>query len=307
MSTLAAVKRNDLHIIPGINEFFSHFKSPLRSENKEFIAYRLKEFTAGSYRDRTGSLRNLFYTISVVESDSFVYTVNNNAARASRANTLIFTSPFHIYKFSCGTSPEGLAFSFSDDFVHAAFSKMEFQKEFPFFWTNENIFYLQPENANILRELGQKIIYEYENNRLFSENIIRDYLHIFLIEIKRIIHRVDAIVDNSAEYILLQQFFQLVNNRYPLVRTVEYVAGCLSVTPARLWLAVKRLTGQTPSEIINKRILVEAQSLLLQSGLTVSEIANLLEFKEKSHFSRFFKNITGMSPMEYVRRSRLQK
>jgi hypothetical protein len=102
---------------------------------------------------------------------------------------------------------------------------MEFQKEFPFFWSNENIFYLQPENAKILQELGQKIIYEYENNHLFSENIIRDYLHIFLIEIKRIIHRVDAIVDNSAEYILLQQFFLLVNNRYPLVGRLNTLPG----------------------------------------------------------------------------------
>ena len=299
--------RNNLHIIHGIDEFFSYVKSPLRSRKKEFIAYRLKDLTAGSYKDPEGCLRNIFYTISVVESDAFVYAVNNNAPIASRTHTLIFTSPFHIYKFSSGVSPEGLSISFSDDFVHAAFAKMEFQKEFPFFWTNENIFYLQPENVKILQELGEKIIYEYENNHLFYENIIRDYLHIFLIEIKRIIHRVDAVVDNSAEYILLQQFFLLVNNRYPLVRTVEYVAGCLSVTPARLWLAVKRLTGQTPSEIINKRILVEAQSLLRQSGLTVSEIANLLDFKEKSHFTRFFKNITGMSPIEYVRRSRLQK
>ena len=299
--------RNNLHIIPGIDEFFSHFRSPLRSRKKEFIAYRLKDLTAGSYKDPGGCLRNLFYTISLVENDAIVYTVNNNAPRISRAHTLIFTSPFHIYKFSSGPSPEGLSISFSDEFVHAAFSKMEFQKEFPFLWTNDNIFYLPPENARILQELGQKMLHEYEHNHLFSENIIRDYLHIFLTEIKRIIHRVDAIVDNSAEYILLQQFFLLVNNRYPLVRTVEYVAGCLGVTPARLWLAVKRLTGQTPSEIINKRILVEAQSLLRHSSLTVSEIADLLNFKEKSHFTRFFKNITGMSPIEYVRQSRLEK
>ncbi len=299
--------RNDLHIIPGIDEFFSHLRSPLRSDKNEFIAYPLKDLTTGSYKNPAGCLRNLFYTISIVENDAFTYAVNNNAPRTSRAHTLIFTSPFHIYTFSSGPSPEGLSISFSDEFVHAAFSKMEFQKEFPFLWTNENIFYLLPENARILQELGQKILYEYENNHIFSENIIRDYLHIFLTEVKRIIHRVDAIVDNSAEYLLLQQFFLLVNNRYPLVRTVEYVAGCLSVTPARLWLAVKRLTGQTPSEIINKRILIEAQSLLRHSSLTVSEIADLLDFKEKSHFTRFFKNITGMSPIDYVRHSRLQK
>jgi AraC family transcriptional activator of pobA len=301
------VTRNNLHIIPGIDEFFSHLGSPLRSKKKDFIAYRLKDLTTGPYKNPAGSLRNLYYTISMLENDAFVYTVNNNAPQTSRPNTLIFTSPFHIYKFSSDSSPKGLSISFTDDFVNSAFTKMEFQKEFPFLWTNDNIFYLLPENAKILQELGQKILYEYENNHLFAENIIRDYLHIFLTEIKRIIHRVDAIVDNSAEYVLLQQFFLLVNNRYPLVRTVEHVAGCLSVTPARLWLAVKRLTGQTPSEIINKRILVEAQSLLRHSSLTVSEIADLLNFKEKSHFTRFFKNITGVSPIEYSRHSRLKK
>jgi AraC-like DNA-binding protein len=28
-----------------------------------------------------------------------------------------------------------------------------------------------------------------------------------------------------------------------------------------------------------------------------------LEFREKPHFTRFFKNLTGLSPVEYIRQS----
>jgi AraC-like DNA-binding protein len=61
---------------------------------------------------------------------------------------------------------------------------------------------------------------------------------------------------------------------------------------------VKRLSGQTPLEIINQRVLRDAQTMLLHSELNVSEIGFRLEFREKPHFSRFFKNLTGISPVE---------
>jgi hypothetical protein len=79
------VTRNNLYIIPGIDEFFSHLGSPLRSKKKDFIAYRLKHLTSGSYKNPAGSLRNLYYTISLLENDAFVYTVNNNAPQTSEA------------------------------------------------------------------------------------------------------------------------------------------------------------------------------------------------------------------------------
>ena len=302
-----ALKKSDLYVITSIDELFLHVRSPMRTRKQQFVAYRLEELDSKTYKDPMGSLRNLFYTVSIIYNGCFQYIVNNNAPRDTLPFTVVLLSPFHIYRFYSKQPPQGFSISFSESFVHAAFSQTEFQQEFPFFWSNENIFHLQQENAVILQDLGEKIILEYEHNRLFSENIIRDYVHIFLLEIGRIISRTALIIDNSLEYNLLQQFFWLVNNKYPLVKTVEHVAGLLSVTPAHLWLAVKRLTGQTPSQIINQRILVEAQSLLRQSGMTVSEIAYHLDFKEKSHFTRFFKNLTGLTPLEYSKQSRLQK
>jgi len=159
------------------------------------------------------------------------------------------------------------------------------------------------ERAAIFLEIGEKIIKEYRNQGPFSENIIRDYLHVFLLESKRITQSTSVVEDNSSEYHLLQQFYALVNNSFPMLRSVERAAGILHVTPAHLWWAVKKLTNQSPLEIINHRIMTEAKSLLLQSDMTISEIGYSLQFREKSHFTRFFKNIAGITPLEYARRS----
>jgi AraC family transcriptional activator of pobA len=63
----------------------------------------------------------------------------------------------------------------------------------------------------------------------------------------------------------------------------------------------------SPLEIINQRLLTEAKSLLLQSDLTISEFGYYLQFKEKSHFTRFFKNLTGIPPVDYPRQFKIEK
>ena len=76
------------------------------------------------------------------------------------------------------------------------------------------------------------------------------------------------------------------------------------VNPTTPGILPKRLSGQTPLEIINQRVLRDAQTMLLHSELNVSEIGFRLEFREKPHFTRFFKNLTGLSPVEYIRQSK---
>ena len=42
---------------------------------------------------------------------------------------------------------------------------------------------------------------------------------------------------------------------------------------------------------------------LIKSNLSIFQIANELEFTDPEHFSRYFKNITGLSPLEFKRSS----
>jgi AraC family transcriptional activator of pobA len=289
-----------MQVLSEIDELFILLQCPFRSLRNEFIAYKLEDYDASPHLLTIPLNRALFFQV-VLNLGESMQIVSNESTLTTRVCTLSFFSPFHITAFTQVSHMNGLCFMFSESFVNRSFQNEQFHKDFPFFWSNQNHFFMGKENASTFLGIGEKIVTEYQNRGPFSENIIRDYLHVFLLEAKRIVQSTKVVEDNSSEYRLLQQFYALVNNSFPMLRSVERAAGILHVTPAHLWLAVKKLTNQAPLEIINHRVITEAKSLLLQSDMTISEIGYSLQFREKSHFTRFFKNIAGMTPVEYVK------
>ena len=292
-----------MHIIPDIDHFLSFLQSPMRSRTNEFIAFGLEDYDAQPHIDVMDGVKTLFYRISIIRNESEDFIINNGIPQASRPHTLCFISPFHYVSSRKKSNLSGQSFQFSESFAHNAYESDRFHKDFPFFWTDQNVFFIGEQEARSLIQLGEKIIHEYNTPSRFSEGLIRDYLHIFLLVSKRIIGEMEVVENCSADYSLFRHFFMLVSKSRPVIRTVDHAAKILSVTPAHLWLIVKRLSGQTPLEIINQRVLREAQTMLLYSDLNVSEIGYQLEFREKPHFTRFFKNLTGLSPLEYIRQS----
>ena len=295
-----------MHVIYEIDQFFSLAKSPYRSLRNEFIAFRLEEYNECPHLTSLPASRTLFYQVRMNLTGAMTFTCNGSRFE-TRYCTLSFFSPFHITTFEQNGGIRGLCFLFSESFVNHAFQNEQFYNEFSFFWSNRNHFYIDEEDARLFLQIGERIIREYKNPDACSEKIIRDYLHIFLLEAKRATKTTGIIEDCSSDFRLLQQFYKLVNSSVPLLRSVDKAAGILCVTSARLWWVVKKLTNQSPLEIINQRLLTEAKSLLIQSELTISEIGYYLQFKEKSHFTRFFKNLMGIPPVDWVRQFRTKK
>ncbi|MCC5845701.1 MAG: helix-turn-helix domain-containing protein [Verrucomicrobia bacterium] len=61
----------------------------------------------------------------------------------------------------------------------------------------------------------------------------------------------------------------------------------------------KAHTGESPATYLNRMRIDEARSLLLQSTLSVTAIAEYLEYTSVYVFSRAFKQATGLSPQAY--------
>jgi len=105
-------------------------------------------------------------------------------------------------------------------FFNYFFSQLEQMKRFPLY-----------KERLVAPGREKKIIEEAEMTGPFSDNIIRDYLHIFLLESKRIILPAGVIEDNTSDYYLLQQFYKLIKSTYPIIKSVDAAAGALSVRP----------------------------------------------------------------------------
>lgn len=84
---------------------------------------------------------------------------------------------------------------------------------------------------------------------------------------------------------------------------VKEIAEHLNMTVTNLSKAFKADTGRTLKSYIDSKMVQKAQELLLTTSLPVKDVAFRLDFNDEFHFSRFFKNHTGISPNKYRQRS----
>jgi AraC family transcriptional activator of pobA len=81
--------------------------------------------------------------------------------------------------------------------------------------------------------------------------------------------------------------------------TVPEIADGLHVSPNYLSALLKSLTGKSTQEHIHEKLIELAKEKLLETTLTVSEIAYALGFDYPQSFSKLFKAKTSMSPMDF--------
>ena len=91
----------------------------------------------------------------------------------------------------------------------------------------------------------------------------------------------------------------LVEEHFRHERQLSFYAGKLAMTPDRLNDHVKRAAGVTAGHLIRQRVLTEAKRQLVFTNQPIHEIAHDLTFADPSHFARFFRKQTGISPQAF--------
>lgn len=95
---------------------------------------------------------------------------------------------------------------------------------------------------------------------------------------------------------LYEQFLQLLEEGQTLKHTVQHYAERLHTTPQNLNAACRKAVDLPATEVLGNFLINEAKRLLLYSNGTVAEISFTLDFKDPSHFVKYFKRITGQTP-----------
>jgi AraC family transcriptional activator of pobA len=89
---------------------------------------------------------------------------------------------------------------------------------------------------------------------------------------------------------------RLVEDHFRRERYIAFYAERLAMTPDRLNDHVKRAIGVTAGHLIRQRMLTEAKRQLVFTNQAITEISYDLGFSDPSHFARFFRKNTGMTP-----------
>lgn len=172
-----------------------------------------------------------------------------------------------------------------------------FVKENPVFHLEAS--YMKMLSADFIRFREQLAL----DSHIFLREVLGRQMQIFLFDLWNIysneINRHAHLNHLSAG--LFSRFLDLVRQRISEKRDVGFYAGLLCVTPKYLSEVVRKTSGKPASYWINSYAIQEIISLLKRRELTISEISDRMNFYSQSHFSRFVKNVLGVSPTEYRR------
>lgn len=109
-------------------------------------------------------------------------------------------------------------------------------------------------------------------------------------ENKNILSRFEALLDNYFETDKADAFG---------LPSVTYCAQELNLSPNYFGDLIKKETGHTAMEYIQNKLINEAKKRLFDSSKALGEIASGLGFKYQQHFTRLFKQKTGVTPHEF--------
>ena len=98
---------------------------------------------------------------------------------------------------------------------------------------------------------------------------------------------------------MVDKFIQMVEQSDGRIRKVDEFAGRLSITPKYLSTILKETMNRRPSDMIQLFTMKAIERRLRFSDMTMQEIANDLNFPNASFFGRYFREHSGMTPLEY--------
>lgn len=136
----------------------------------------------------------------------------------------------------------------------------------------------------------------------FSQDILQSKVLIFFLEVADfLVDEADfgSLSDAGKHSQIFINFLQLLRVHIRSEHTAHFYAGQLNITPQYLRRIVKQQSGCSLYQFICRNLNREVCKLLLETGLTLQEIADELHFSDQAVLSKFFKRYNGIPPLKY--------
>lgn len=259
-------------------------------------------------------LRANYFSFILTIYGSGIYSLDDHTFPFG-SETIYFTNPGHVKSYELFESKEAYIITLTEKFlvenVHS-----EIFGEFPFLLAE-----IVPPKKMSLNEIAEfevlyrQILTESKKDSKYKNRVLGSLVTILLLKIKENFwsdynpieegNRNSQIV-KSFKQLLESEFMKILENKLNDSKLhVQYFADKLSLHPNYLNSVIKSKTGRTVNDWISKRTLFVAKSFLLNTSYSSKEIAYRLGFSEPTHFSRFFKKQTKLSPNAFRKSQKL--
>jgi len=114
----------------------------------------------------------------------------------------------------------------------------------------------------------------------------------------KVLARKDEIAANFV-HLAEQHLTDLMNGTATKRFHASDFASKLFIHPRHLTTTLRLAINTSVCDYMEERILAEAQKLLKETTLSIAEIGQRFAYDEPTNFTKFFKSMTGITPLHY--------
>lgn len=244
--------------------------------------------------------RHNFYLLVLFTKGSGIHSIDFDTFTISPGSVFVI-QPGQIHNWELSADIEGYIVFYSAAIYNLYFGNKKIE-DYPFYNASTNKPELKLTEAETIemQMYFDLMIREYEFASQHKKEKILNLLDIIHIEITR-----KYLLENNHNVHSynhkINEFGKFLEQKYKTEKSPSFYASQMNITLKHLNRICKETINETATEIITKRVILEAKRLLINKSKSVSEIADELGYANYPYFTKLFRKQTGVTPSEFRR------
>lgn len=274
-----------------------------QNPNAEFDVVTFEKLYTSSIMDHSPFEHHKveFYLIIIIEKGKGTHSIDLVDYLCEKG-TLLTVRKDQIHKFYKNPSINATMLLFTDEFLISYLEELEALKTLQLF--NEvlgdpKIKLSKLDMEEVLQIIGRIKTEYFNSNDQYSFGIIRSELHILIAKLYRIKAKKNQIVSNRKYLSRFIEFQNLVESNTVKYKKVKDYARMIGVSTKTLNTITSSIVNMSAKEFIDDVCAKQIKRLLINTELSIKEVAYASGFEESTNFYKYFKRQTDITPEQF--------
>ncbi len=216
--------------------------------------------------------------------------------------SIIFISKEQVHAFEQNLERDAYFMVFTQDFLErsSAGSSLMHRLSLYNYHLYPPVLQLSEEQFPVFQNLINRLAHEYHApDDMLTEELIQSALKIFLMLAERIRRLYRQFEGKSSYHKTFLAFQRLLAENLLENRQVQYYANLLGISTKKLNRATQHVVDGSAKAFIDDQLIIEIKRLLMNTDLSIKEIAYRSGFEDPTNFVKYFKKNEGTTPLEF--------
>lgn len=242
-----------------------------------------------------------FYVILFITAGEGWHFIDFKKYRYKRGS-VIFIAKGQVHAFEKNLNRKATFFSFTEKFLDKSNlgSNLMQQINLYNYHLYSPLLQLDASKIEFFETIARRITDEfYAQDDFATEEIISSMLKIFLLLAERIRKETVYSSTPTLHYPTFLVFQQLLDKHLLLNRKVQYYAQLMTISTRQLNRITHAVIHKPTKQYIHERLIMEMKRFLMNTDLSIKEIAYQTGFDEPTNFVKYFKKEVGRTPSAF--------